>query len=132
MVAKIKHLRHPMTVTVNGNSVTLLGVGYVASALGRTKWTVKNWTKLGLLKPAPFVLRRDVPNLRRYMYPAPYVERLARIGSQDYVVRRLHRDDWERFRTEVTKAFEETVTPLLCTGVTKTRGPVPNGENDPR
>jgi hypothetical protein len=115
---KIKNLRRPIIQTINGQPVTLLTVGYVSRALGRTKWTVKNWTRLGLLPPAPFLLRPDVPNTRRYLYPHGFVKCLAEIARQPYVIRRLDRSDWGQFHHEVSRAYEQTVTPLLAAGVT--------------
>lgn len=119
MATKIKNLRRPIIQTINGQPVTLLTVGYVSRALGRTKWTVKNWTRLGLLPPAPFLLRPDVPNTRRNLYPRSFVNALEQIASQDYVARRLDRGDWQRFQDEVLEAYDETVMPLLIPSVTE-------------
>jgi len=117
VATKIKNLRRPIIQTINGQPVTLLTVGYVSRALGRTKWTVKNWTRLGLLPPAPFLLRPGVPNTRRYLYPHGFVKCLAEIARQPYVIRRLDRNDWERFHAEVRQAYEKTIVPLLTAGV---------------
>ena len=93
-------------------------VAYVAKAIGRSKWSVKHWQRLGLLPEPPFVLHPDVQEARRYLYPATFIDCLAQIASQDYVVRRLDREDWQRFHNEVYEAYERTVAPLLGGGVT--------------
>ena len=73
VVAKIRNLRQPIVTTIDGQACTLLTVGYVTRALGRSNWTIKHWTRLGLLPPAPFVLRPNIANTRRPLYPAQYV-----------------------------------------------------------
>jgi hypothetical protein len=40
------------------------------------------------------------------------------IAQQDYFGRRLDRDQWERFRLDVERAYRKTVSPLLGEGVT--------------
>ena len=119
VVSKIKGHRHPIITQIKGQEVTLLTVAYVAKAIGRSKWSVKHWQRLGLLPEPPFVLHPDVQEARRYLYPATFVQCLAEIASQDYVVRRLERQDWQRFQNEVWTAYETTVAPLLGTCVTR-------------
>jgi hypothetical protein len=128
MVAKVKNLRHPIRTVINGQACTLLTIGYVTRALGRSNWTVKNWTKLGLLPPAPFVRRSDDPHLRRRMYPEDFVTCLAEIAGRDYVVRRLDYKDWQRFHDEVALAYDETIAPLLGAGVKDMVSTVNEGE----
>ena len=118
MTARIKNLRHPIHTEINGEHCTLLPIGYVAHALGRSVWTVKYWTKLGLLPRAPFAQRRDTPNTRRRLYPQPFVQSLAEIANRGYLGTRLERSEWARFRRDVHLAFEKTVVPLLIRGVT--------------
>ena|GEM_PF-4677207 len=118
MVTKLKNHRRPITTTINGKSVTLLTSGYMARAIGRSTWSVKHWRRLGLLPQPPFVLHADVQESRRYLYPATFVKSVAEIARQDYVVRRLEREHWQRFHAEVLQAYEKTIVPLLTTGVT--------------
>jgi hypothetical protein len=120
---KIRNLRRPIRQTVNGQVVYLLTTGYLSDAIGRSKWSVKYWQRLGLLPQPPFVLHPDVQSARRYLYPATFVKCLAVIASQDYVVGRLERKDWQRFQHEVWAAYETTVVPLLgAAGVTDVDG----------
>lgn len=119
VVAKIRNLRKPIVTTINGQACTLLTVGYVTRALGRSNWTIKHWTRLGLLPPAPFVLRPNIANTRRPLYPAQYVQRLKEIAAHGYLGTRLDYQDWPLFHAEVTTAYEETVTPLFSGGVTQ-------------
>jgi hypothetical protein len=114
VVAKIRNLRQPIQTEINGQPCVLLTIGFVLRAIGRSKWTLRNWEKLGLFPEAPFVLRPDVPSARRHLYPAPFVQRLKEIAGHGYVGTRLDFEDWERFRDEVFDAYNETVTPLFA------------------
>jgi hypothetical protein len=118
MAARIKNLRHPITAVINGHQVELLTIGHLAHAVGRSNWTVSYWRKLGLL-PASVIERPDIPNLRRHLYPAPFVSAMRVIAKQDYVIRRLERKDWPRFHAEVLRAYEATVRPLLNSCITE-------------
>ncbi len=113
MAERIKNLRHPITGVINGHRVELLTVGHLARAVGRTPWTVKHWTKVGLLPPAQVIERADISNLRRYLWPAPFVAAMGAIARKDYVIRRLERKDWPKFHAEVLRAYGETIAPLL-------------------
>jgi hypothetical protein len=113
MIKRIKNLRRPIETTINGHSVKLLHIGHVILALRRTKWSILEWEKLGLIPPAPFRRRSVDPHLRRRLYPEDYVKRLAVIGSQPYLQDRLPRKYWSLFHDQVYAAYEETVTPLL-------------------
>ena len=117
VMAKPKNLRRPIQSNINGKSVTLLTSGYMARAIGRSTWSVKHWRRLGLLPQPPFVLHADVQESRRYLYPATFVKCLAEIAREPYVIRRLERNDWERFHREVSRAYEKTIVPLLTAGV---------------
>ena len=91
----------------------MLSIGYLAHALGRSTWTAKEWTRIGLLPPAPVIQNPKTPNLRRRYYPAPFISAMKDIASKDYVVDRLDRQDWSRFHAEVLRAYERTIAPLL-------------------
>jgi hypothetical protein len=93
--------------------VTLVTVGYVALALGRTVWTVDYWERIGLLPQSPFLLRPGVPLKQRRLYPAAYVKVLGEIAQQDYVRERMERSDWPAFQIAAFAAYEQTVRPLL-------------------
>lgn len=90
-------------------------IGHVALALGRTTWTIRHWTRLGLFPEAPFDLYPDEPRRRRRLFPEAYVVALADIADQGYLEGRLDRDQWRRFQLDVWAAYQETVVPL--TGV---------------
>lgn len=108
-----KYLRSPISTEIEGGrTCTLLTIGHVALALHRTTWTVRHWQRIGLLPP-PFVINPEVPNLRRSLYPAPFINALVAISDRCHVGRRLDRDQWERFRDEVFGAYEITVGPYL-------------------
>ena len=77
--------------------VRLLTVSYVASALGRTRWTIRHWQQRGLLPPAPFVINRENKSSRRWLYPETFVEELATI-MQTYPGPRIEKDAWPDFR----------------------------------
>ena len=107
--------------TINDREVTLLTVGYVAHALGRTVWTVHDWTRLDLLPQAPFVINPDVSRTRRHLWPEAYVDALAEITGDLEIGSRMNRDQWQLFYAMVRQAHEDTVVPLLPVGVT---GPI--------
>jgi hypothetical protein len=118
---KVRNLRKPVFAKVNGRSVALVQVGYVAHALGRTSWTIKSWTRLGLFPEPPIFLNPDDPRLRRRLYPTGFVEALVEIANQGYLGNRLDRDQWQRFHRDVFRAYEITVGPLIS-GVATTTG----------
>ena len=107
-----KWLRSPIHTEVGGRPCTLLTIGHVAHALGRTTWTVRYWTRLGLLPEPAFHLNPGNPRARRTLYPGPYVLALADIADRGYVGPRLDRDQWRRFQLDVWAAYQETVLPL--------------------
>ena len=104
--------------TINDREVTLLTVGYVAHALGRTVWTVHDWTRLDLLPQAPFVINPDVSRTRRHLWPEAYVNALSEIAGHMEIGSRMNRDQWQLFYALVRQAHEDTVVPLL-EGVTE-------------
>ena len=104
-------LRHPISALVNGQPTTLLTVGHVAAALGRTTTCLKEWERMGLFPPAPYRLRGS----RARVYPEQFVKSISLIRDQGYVGRRLHRSDWERFQSEVWRAYKEALKTLRPT-----------------
>ena len=106
--------------TINGSEVTLLTVGYVAHALGRTVWTVHDWTRLNLLPQAPFVINPEVPRTRRHLWPEAYVDALAEIARRLRIGARMNRDQWMHFHALVRSVHEDIVVPLLPEGVSGT------------
>ena len=104
--------------TINDREVTLLTVGYVAHALGRTVWTVHDWTRLNLLPHAPFVINPEVSRTRRHLWPEAYVNALSEIAGYMEIGARMNRDQWQLFYALVRQAHEDTVVPLLPVGVT--------------
>jgi hypothetical protein len=112
MESNVKYLRSPIKTEIGGRPCTLLTIGHLAHALGRTPWTIRHWTRLGLLPPAPFDLRPEDPRRRRRLYPQPFVLALADIAALDYVGARLDRNQWQRFQVEVWEAYQATVVPL--------------------
>jgi hypothetical protein len=108
-----KGLRHPIVRTINGHRCELLTVGHVAAALGRSSWTVRYWTRLGLLPEAPFDLNPGDAHRRRRLYPRPFVHALAELVDRDYKGTRLERESWQQFQKDVWAAYCETVVPLI-------------------
>lgn len=107
-----KGLRHPIITTIDGHRCELLTVGHVAAALGRSSWTVRYWTRLGLLPEAPFDLNYGDAHRRRRLYPRPFVLALAELVQRDYPCPRLDRESWQQFQKDVWAAYKETVLPL--------------------
>ena len=112
MEISTRGLRHPIATEIQGQQCTLLTIGHVALALGRTTWTVRYWTRLGLLPQAPFDVYPDDPRRRRRLFPEAYVVALAEIAEQGYMDPRLERGQWRRFQLDVWRVYEETVVPL--------------------
>jgi hypothetical protein len=108
-----KGLRHPIITTINGNRCELVTVGHLAAALGRSSWTVRYWTQLGLLPEAPFDLNPGDTHRRRRLYPRPFVNALAELVDRDYMGPRLDREWWQQFQADVWVAYSETVVPLV-------------------
>jgi hypothetical protein len=108
-----KFLRHPIVHEINGQKCTLLTVGHLANCLGRSTWTIRHWTRVGLLPEPVFHLNPGNPHARRTLYPEPYVLALADIIDRGYVGRRLNRAEWLRFQDEAWAAFSATVLPLI-------------------
>ena len=102
-----------ITVSIHGDEVSLLTVGHLSHALGRTIWTVHYWEGLGLLPPAPFVINPDVPGTRRHLWPEPYVDALAATTDRLGIGGRMNRSLWMRFHQEASASYEVTVLPLL-------------------
>ena len=109
-------LRRPITADVGGQIVTLMTVGHVAAALGRTRWTVDYWITLGLLPKPPFVINPNDDVIKRRLYPAAFVERLAVIANQ--IGPRLPRSEWQGFHDQVVDAYNDVVGPLIRPGIT--------------
>jgi hypothetical protein len=112
MDSNVKYLRSPIKTEIAGRPCTLLTIGHLAQALGRTTWTVRHWTRIGLLPQAPFDMWPDDPRRRRRLYPQPFVLALAEIAAMGYMGPRLDRNQWRRFQLEVWEAFAATVVPL--------------------
>jgi hypothetical protein len=108
-----KYLRSPIRTEIEGRTCSLLTIGHVAIALGRTTWTIRYWIRLGLLPEAPFDLYPDEPRRRRRLFPAAYVAALAEIANQGYMDGRLDRDQWRRFQLDAWHAYETTVGSLM-------------------
>ena len=111
-----RHLRnhhHGIWVTApNGTEVRLLTVGYVAAALGRSRWTLLEWERLGLLPKAAFVMNPRRHRAKRRLYTEEYVLELSRIMKR-YPGARLERDSWRRFQKDVYDAYNRLTMPLL-------------------
>lgn len=130
MVEKVRNLRRPIYKEIGGHDYALFTIGYIASVLGRTVWTVKYWERIGLFPKAAFMLSPNVSRTRRRLYPEAFVDRLDDIVKQGYLGKRMNRADWRRFQHEVFAAFEATVRPLIIgSGVTEspTAGPAAEG-----
>ena len=108
-----KGLRHPILATVNGHRCELLTIGHLAAALGRSSWTVRYWTRLGLLPEAPFDLHPGEPHRRRRLYPRLFVDALAELVDRDFSGPRLERESWQQFQTAVWAKYGETVVPYI-------------------
>lgn len=112
-----RHLRnhhHGIWVTApNGTEVRLLTVGYVAAALGRSRWTLLEWERLGLLPKTAFVMNPRRHRAKRRLYPEDYLLELARITERYYPAARLDRKQWRSFQGDVYKAYNRHVMPLL-------------------
>lgn len=113
MVDRIRWLHQPIEVVINGERCKMLTIGHLANAVGRTTWTVRYWTKCGLVPPTPFYWDPSENRARFRLYPQPFVESLETIAAKGYLGRRLDRQDWARFRDDVLRAYNDTVTPLL-------------------
>ena len=109
-------LRRPINADIGGQIVTLMTVGHVAAALGRTRWTVDCWITLGLLPKPPFVINPNDDVIKRRLYPSAFVERLAVIANQ--IGPRLPRSEWQGFHDQVVDAYNEVVGPLIRPGIT--------------
>lgn len=118
-----KFLRHPIDYEINGRKCVLLTVGHLANALHRSPWTVRHWTRLGILPEAPFDLDPNEPRLRKRLYPKPFVDALAAITEDKYSGPRLDRHQWQQFQHDVWAAYQETVMPLTC-GVSDGGSPI--------
>ena len=112
LVDKIKNLRRPVVAEINGHPVSLVTVGYAAHVLGRTSWTIKYWTKVGLFPRAPYVINPNDPRTRRHLYSEAFIDSLVVIANRGYLGRRLDRDQWQRFRNEVFTAFDVSMSGL--------------------
>jgi hypothetical protein len=112
---KIKNLRQ-ITAVINGQRVTLVSTGVVAHVLGRTRWCVDNWIQIGLLPRPPFLTNPHDDRIKRRLYPAAFVERLAVIANQ--IGPRLPRSEWQVFHNQVVDAYNEVVGPLIRPGIT--------------
>lgn len=114
----MKSLRKPLNVDVDGVEYTLLTVGYVAHVLRRSRGTVKLWTPD--LVPAPLIiLNPDEPRLRRGLYLKEFIDALEASELRAYLGKRLDRDLWQCFQRDVLSAYEQTVVPLIASGVMK-------------
>lgn len=117
MAKRIKNLRHPITAVVNGHPCELLTVGHLARAVGRTPWTVKHWQRIGLLPRPQVILNPKVPQARRGLYKSDFVAEMKVIGKKDYLYPRLDRADWQKFHSDVMRAYEKTIAPFLSDAV---------------
>jgi hypothetical protein len=113
MVEKVRNLRAPIHKEVGGHEYALFTIGYVASVLGRTTWTIKHWERIGLFPKAAFMLSPSVSRTRRRLYPEAFVDRLDDIVKQGYLGKRMNRADWRRFQKEVFTAYKVTVAPII-------------------
>ena len=111
-------LRRPITGTsdLGGQTVSLVTIGHVAAALRRTRWTVDYWITMGLLPKPPFVINPNDDVIKRRLYPAAFVERLAVIANQ--IGPRLPRSEWQGFHNQVVDAYNDVVGPLIPIGIT--------------
>ena len=116
VVVDTRCLRRPITADLGGQVVSLVTVGHVATALGRTRWTVDYWITLGLLPKPPFVINPNDDVIKRRLYPAAFVERLAVIANQ--IGPRLPRSEWQQFHNQVVDVYNDVVGPLIPKGIT--------------
>ena len=112
MARHLRNHRRPIRITTEAGDVQLLTIGHVAAAVGRTPWTIKHWHRLELLPPAPFVINAQRQNLRRRLYPEPFVRELARITARRYSGPRLDYNQWRSFQIEARAAYDRIVVPL--------------------
>jgi len=120
MQAHVRNLRHPIRVTIDGETVELVTSGHLAAAVGRTPRTIRNWRAMNLLPKPPFVLHFKSPGACRWLYPADFVKAMAEITASGVIGNRMPKDRWDEFESMVDAAEEEFISPLLH-GVT---GPI--------
>ena len=108
---RIPNLHRPIEMEIGGQTVTLLTVGHVAKALGRTTATIKWWEGIGLFPRAPLRLYPDLPAANRRLYPSEFVRALRQMNF-DYLGTRLDHRDFQRFHDEVVEVFEEAMAPI--------------------
>jgi hypothetical protein len=113
VIQHLRNHRHAIRIfTTEQGEVRLLTISYVAAALGRTRWTIRHWQRLGLLPPSAFVINRDNKSSRRWLYPEPFVHELALI-MQMYPGPRIEQTAWPGFRKRTFEAYHKHVDPLL-------------------
>jgi hypothetical protein len=118
---KISLMRHHLrnhhhgiwVMAPNGNDVRLLTIGYLSAALRRSRWTILQWEKLGLLPPPAFVMNPRRHRAKRRLYPHDYIEELGRVTANHYPAARLERESRAALQRDVYDAYNRLVMPLL-------------------
>lgn len=109
----VRNLRHAISITTETGECRLVTIGYVSIALQRSRWSVIEWEKKGLLPKAPFIANASRQNIKRRFYPEMYVQELSRITRFHFPGPRLDYTDWGRFQMEARSAFDKHVVPHL-------------------
>jgi len=91
----------------------LLPIGYIATALHRSRWTVLHWERMKLLPPTPYVMNPHYHRAKRRLFPEEYVLKLGQIMDQHYPGGRLEQASWRGFQERVYELYNEVVMPLL-------------------
>ena len=108
MVTHIKNHRNEIQIEIDGRSISLVTVGYVAHVLRRTTTCLRQWEVAGLFPPAPYRLTKG--QLR--LYPTDFLKALDQIQQDGHLGKRLDKSDWRRFQLAFWNALDLALVPM--------------------
>lgn len=107
-MVKPRNLRHPISATIDGKSITLVSVGHIAAELGRTRTCLRQWEDAGTFPPAPYRLVKG--QLR--LYPADFLKAIRQIKQERRLGKRLDETDRRLFQLAVWHALDLALAPM--------------------
>jgi len=95
--------------TVNESTLMLYPIRSLASALGRSPYTIRRWEAQGVLPRASYRLSNSDPNLRRRRYSAAQIRGLVEVADRHGWLSRPRSASTDRFTAAAVDVYQNAL-----------------------